>query len=150
MNCKKIKRFLTPYLDKELKKPDIITEIEKHLETCLSCQNDLKTLKSIKNLVHKKEKIKADKMLLPSIIDKVNEDEEIKIEKREKLLRLFRNELIPSIATAAAVILVVISINLLKMDSISSVDELILSEMSVNEVNELFRNIELEKLLSGD
>ncbi len=150
MNCKKIKRFLTPYLDNELKEPDITAAVEKHLETCKSCSNELKALKSIKDLVHKKEKIKADKILLPSIIDKINEDEQIKIEKREKLLRLLRNELIPSLATAAAVILVVISINLLKMDSISSIDELILSEMSVNEVNELFGNTELEKLLSGD
>lgn len=68
--CKKIKRLLSRYLDKEISEEDSVF-IKTHLERCSFCMNELLALNRVKDFVLKKER----KSFPPDyLFDRLNEE----------------------------------------------------------------------------
>ena len=59
MNCRKVKKILGGYLDKELTDKRIIGLTEEHLKKCAACKQELNSLILIKKLMLQKEGLSA-------------------------------------------------------------------------------------------
>lgn len=62
MKCEDIELKMIDYLDRNLEE-NVRQEIEKHLETCERCIDDLKDIQQVLNLISKDEMIKPDDSL---------------------------------------------------------------------------------------
>ncbi len=79
MICRKIKRLLNAYLDKELN-PQKTSLVESHLKTCLNCQKELKDFLSLKKLIGLEEKKKAPPGFSQLLLEKIREKRPLSLE----------------------------------------------------------------------
>ena len=62
MNCEEVEKLMIDYLDKNLKE-DIRLEIEKHIETCEKCLDDLRDSQQVLNFIAEDQMVKPDDSL---------------------------------------------------------------------------------------
>jgi predicted anti-sigma-YlaC factor YlaD len=70
MKCKKVKRMLSLYLDRELK-PDNEKKLFAHLETCESCQKEKKLMECINQLLLPPKEIQPSPQFLFKVKQKI-------------------------------------------------------------------------------
>lgn len=73
MRCKKIRRLLSAYLDKELNDKKL-SLVEAHLKICGGCQEELRALISAKNLIAGQEKKKAPLDFSESVLKRIRKE----------------------------------------------------------------------------
>lgn len=148
MKCKKIKRLLTPYLDKELKDQHKIQLIEEHLDTCSECREQYQKHFIIKQFIKQKVKKQADIIDLPGILQTIDKKNIQRSARKNLILDIIRNEIIPVAAAAAAVILVIMSIQMLKNHTApSSVEQYLLTDMTNYEIQAVMDKFNTEAYL---
>lgn len=98
MECAKIRELIGPYLDNELS-ADELSRVKAHLADCADCRRELAELEQVKGLVKSLPRHPAPKTLVERI-------EQLNKPVQASLLLRYR-WVIPSLATAAAAVLVV-------------------------------------------
>jgi hypothetical protein len=108
MECSQIKDLLSEYMDRVLDK-ETADLVEKHLETCEDCREELASLRAISEELNSLESVEAP----ADFLNKVHE----RIEQRSLVSRVFRSIFVPTrpkipfqLATAAAMAVLVFSL----------------------------------------
>jgi len=146
MDCIKVKRLLSSYIDNELVDEDLLVKIERHLNTCGGCKEELDTLTSVKNLMVKKERIEVKEDFLDSIKNNIKENQAqiIRIRWIPEAGSLARR-LIPVPAVIAAVIFFLV---FAQVNGLSPVDEYIYAGLSNEEMGVLSGYVDSTDLLT--
>ena len=77
MKCSKVRRFLNPYIDKELDNKKVIALIEEHLNICPYCKAELNSLNLMKGLIAQKEKVTVEESFLVRLKNKLRGEPQI-------------------------------------------------------------------------
>jgi len=72
MKCRKVRKNLSAYLDNQLQITDYRLQIEEHLRSCLSCQEEYNLLQRIDGLLEKIEPIEPTETFLPRLWQKIH------------------------------------------------------------------------------
>lgn len=86
MKCEEVEGLMIDYLDNKLE-PEQIAKIEKHLETCEKCLDDLKDLQETMQLISREEMKKPDKSLRINFYHMLHKEMERNEEKKTTLMQ---------------------------------------------------------------
>lgn len=109
MNCKKVERFLSEYLENELDEK-LKREIEKHLKICFNCSNEFKVFNQALESLQSLKKIEGGDETFILLKEKIKQ--RIGKQKESQLSYIYSNLLkpIPGLVVTIAVIFLIITV----------------------------------------
>lgn len=145
MRCRKVKRALNRYIDKELVDKDVLGQIEEHLDICPRCKAQLNSLLSIKGFITQKERVTTEEGFLDRLKDNLREKASIiKIGWLPEAGKLARR-LIP---VPVAIMILMSTLIFAKVNGLSPVDEYIFGDLTNEEMGILSGYIDNSDLLT--
>ncbi|MCD6134721.1 MAG: zf-HC2 domain-containing protein [Candidatus Omnitrophica bacterium] len=145
MNCRKVKRLLGRYLDKEIE-GRLLKLIESHLEKCAACRGELENLAAIKKMFSDKERVKVREGFLVRLKAKIEAGEETeKIREKEvETAGILARRLIP----VPLVIILLLLISLPLFYRRASIDSYIWGSLGGEEIGILSGALKAQDLLN--
>ena len=135
MNCRKIKELIPAYLDQELE-DDQRSLVEAHLQTCLSCREDVIAMESAWEMLGELPEIEPNPHYMTRFWSKVS-DQSPWYQKAMQQTRgiLFQKQWVPALAAACA-ILILVGITMYGQFQIPEADSMVakLSEVDLDMV----------------
>ena len=145
MNCSKVKRLLSRYIDKELLEQNVITQIEEHLKVCPDCKAELQSLVSTGALISQKERIAVGEDFLARLKDRLRpQPQVVRLRWLPEAGDLARRLIpVPIVATMLMFALVFSRLN-----GLNPVDQYIVADLSNEEIGILGGYIDDSDLLN--
>ena len=145
MNCVKVKRLISQYIDNELANQNLKTSVDEHIAHCASCQKEFKLLKLQKNLIAGKERLTVGDEFLARLEQKLPLDEAIAI--RIKWLPEAGELARKLIPVPAVITLLLFSLVFRSFNGVNPVDEYIFSDLNNEEIGIVYGYLDNTDLL---
>ncbi|MFH1245022.1 MAG: zf-HC2 domain-containing protein [Candidatus Omnitrophota bacterium] len=146
MDCRKIRRLLNRYIDKEIAGREV-TLVEAHLKECVDCRRELAAIEAVQALMTQKGKIAVQGDFLSGLRDKLQaQPQKIRVRWLPEAGDWSRR-LIPLPLAVLSLLFVLLLAGLNGRNSASSVDEYIYADLTNEELAVLTGYIDNSDLL---